>query len=136
MLDNREKLKYLFCQMPINKNLFYFIKGNGVNEDISRNEQPLIRKKPNGESSNQSSNEVTNNSFLILNPHSVMRSEEKNNPSTTGDIENMNSSSGIRESLANAALPDVVIPQDTINVATDQVILYFSNIFRNTKSFQ
>ena len=115
--------------MPINKNLFYFIKGNGVNEDTSRNEQPLIRKKPNGESSNQSSNEVTNNSFLILNPHSVMRSEEKNNPSTTGDIENMNSSSGIRESLANAALPDVVIPQDTINVATDQVILYFSNIF-------
>ena len=109
--------------------MFYFVKGEGVNEGISRNEQPLIRKKSNGESSNHSSNEVTNNSFLILNPHSVMRSEEKNNLSTIGDIENMNSSSGIRESLANAALPDVVIPQDTTNVATDQVILYFSNIF-------
>ena len=118
--------------MSINKNLLYFIKGNGVNEGISRNEQPLIRKKSNGDS-NHSSNEVTNNSFLILNPHSVMRSEEKNNLSTTGDIENMNSSSGIRESLANAVLPDVVVPQDTTNVATDQVILYFSNIFLKCK---
>ena len=115
--------------MSLNKNLLYFIKGNGVNEGISRNEQPLIRKKSNGESSNHSSNEVTNNSFLILNPHSVMRSEEKNNLSTTGDIENIKSSSGLRENLTNTALPDVVVPQDTTIVATDQVILYFSKIF-------
>ena len=116
--------------MSLNKSLLYFIKGNGVDEGISRDEQILIRKKSNGESSNHSSNEVTNNSFLILNPHSVIQSEEKNNLSTTGDIENMNSSPVIRESLAKTALPDVVVPQDTTNVATDQVILYFANIFQ------
>ena len=115
--------------MSLNKNLFYFIKGDGVNEAISRNEQPSIRKKSNGESSNHSGNEVTNNSFLILNPHSVMRSEEKNNLSRTGDIENIKSSSGLRENLTNTALPDVVVPQDTTIVATDQVIFYFSKIF-------
>ena len=110
--------------------MLYFVKGEGVNEGISRNEQPLIRKKSNGEGSSHSSNEVTNNSFLILNPHSVIQSEEKNNLSSTGDIENMNSSSVIPESLAKTALPDVVVPQDITNVATDQVILYFANIFQ------
>ena len=53
-----------------------------------------------------------------------MRSEEKNNPATSGDIQNMNSSLGLRESHTNTALPDVVVHQDIENIASNQVNLY------------
>ena len=93
-----------------------------MNKNISRNEQPLSEKNSIGNRSNHSSNEATNYSFLILNPHSVRQSEEKNNRCTSREeIEIVNSSLRLRENLTNTALPDVVVHQDIENLPSSQV---------------
>ena len=114
---------FKFCKISTNiTNNLFLIKGNGVNKNISRNEQPLSEKNSIGNRSNHSSNEATNNSFLILNPHPVRQNEEKNNLCTSREeIENVNSSLRLHETLANTALPDVVVHQDFENLTSDQV---------------